>query len=229
MKRISIFAILAACTLATPSYAAAAGSCSDVRSRLQEYQNGPVSKAFREVALMGSMYKLGNVSVDDLRKACDDFDDFEAEMEEKYQLQRRFILDCSGTITLGNGTKLGRSNLQSNQDELMSGFRRDHPEICAIARGEKPMPDPWNDKLPADEQAKLDAQFKKETDASTACATLAANLSFSAHDNEVALIKSCNADPSEGKAICKEARKMIATMTVPGQPSAKIPPDLTCK
>jgi hypothetical protein len=68
---------------------------------------------------------------------------------------------------------------------------------------------------------------KAEEEAADACNELGAHLMLDNHQNEAALIKRCNADPSYKKSACTTTREIIASDAFPNR-QAKLPAGLTC-
>jgi hypothetical protein len=130
--------VLPMAALATPSFAA---SCEDVRNEINAITNSPMSKASRSVLVQGGLYKLGMATPAQMRAGCDLYDDYVSEEDHLYGLQRQYVGRCNGTITTMKDEKItDLTSLSRNHEAIMQHSRNDHPEICAIADGKKPMP-----------------------------------------------------------------------------------------
>jgi hypothetical protein len=158
MKRIYLLAAAAGCMMATPAFA---DSCGDLVDEINDAQTRPATTEFKSVMILGHMYTMGNLTGAQLHDACDQYDTFLEQMDADYQTKRRYISQCNGRLTLGDGTVIrDLGGLARNQEFLLHDAKRDHPEICAIANGEKPAPKGLFDfsdiKIPSDPAPKLD-------------------------------------------------------------------------
>jgi len=65
---------------------------------------------------------------------CRDFDEYERTLEEKSALERKWVFQCDGFLTLGNGEQVDQSNFDAHHDEIYQDFRQRKQQVCEAER-----------------------------------------------------------------------------------------------
>ena len=97
-------------------------ACRQVKADFEGVMSKPMSAGWRRALLC----------IPDLRcdATCADFDEYEQALDEKRDLERKWVLQCSGILTLGNGETVDREGLDAHHEVLYRDLRERKKQVC---------------------------------------------------------------------------------------------------
>ena len=96
--------------------------CRQVKAQFQEAMSKPMSVGWRRALLC----------IPGLRceATCADFDEYEQALDEKRDLERKWVLQCNGTLKLDSGETIDRDGLDAHHEFLYRDLRERKKQVC---------------------------------------------------------------------------------------------------
>jgi hypothetical protein len=88
----------------------------------QEHQR-PMSDGWKRAVL----YCIPGLSCD---ATCADFAEEEKILKENRAIERKWVFDCNGTFTTGNGETINKTNFEAHHDDIYQDFLKKKREVC---------------------------------------------------------------------------------------------------
>lgn len=61
---------------------------------------------------------------------CSDFDEYIASSKETIALERKWVFDCNGQLTDGNGDAITRANFNTRANDIFEADAKKKHEVC---------------------------------------------------------------------------------------------------
>jgi tetratricopeptide (TPR) repeat protein len=119
-----------------PAGAVDTGACQSISGRLKALIKGRVPAPVAKFLAVSTTYRLVGAKMEDYQAACAGADAFFQRATETYEVERRWVYECNGTITTIGKQKFDRTNFSKRAPVLLDSYWQDKAEICARTRGD---------------------------------------------------------------------------------------------